>query len=130
MKDRLPLIIIGAVVALFFVAAATQGYRDDARQVADAKDDGLSDTKKMVWVAKAEDAVRDKLKDPASAEFSGSFFSDKFNGIPMACGYVNSRNSFGGFTGNQRFVSATTPETTAIEEQVADFEELWSKICS
>lgn len=57
-----------------------------------------------------EEAVRKGLKDPASASFgenmlvAGTTFSRDPN-IWLACGTVNARNSYGGYTGAQAFVS-------------------------
>lgn len=55
-------------------------------------------------IDEAEASVRAKLKDPASAVFSqvrivGSGVDQR------VCGLVNAKNSFGGYTGDQRFVS-------------------------
>ncbi len=48
---------------------------------------------------KAKDAVLEVLKDPESAKFGGfSEYEDK----SRACLTVNSRNSMGGYTGNQQ----------------------------
>ena len=73
-------------------------------------------------------SVQDILKDPDSAEFRGVFYSEK-GGVPMACGEVNSKNSMGGFTGFQRFVSRGTKELTVLEEQVAGFQVTWNEFC-
>lgn len=54
-------------------------------------------------------AVKDRLRDPASAEFSDTFVVRAAPGIDMpeyfaACGWVNARNGFGGMAGRARFV--------------------------
>lgn len=46
--------------------------------------------------------VRSRLKDPDSAQLSGIEASED-NGIVSACGYVNAKNSFGGYTGSMPF---------------------------
>jgi len=43
------------------------------------------------------------LKDPESARFEGLRASKDSEGVVMVCGYVNARNSFGGYAGNQAF---------------------------
>ena len=48
----------------------------------------------------AQESVKKILKDPDSAKFQN------MNGL---CGEVNSKNSFGGYTGYSEFVAATNP---------------------
>ncbi|WP_313486487.1 hypothetical protein [Atlantibacter hermannii] len=49
-----------------------------------------------------EKAITDKLKDPYSAKFKHSQFISNGNG--EYCGYVNSKNSYGGYVGNTPFL--------------------------
>ncbi len=77
----------------------------------------------------AEEAVRARLKDPGSAEFSGWIFNDH-NG-DIACGEVNAKNSYGGYTGAQKFIytRGMSPEVVLADDILRDvFETLWS-IC-
>ena len=49
---------------------------------------------------------RARLKDPNSATFRDSHVSapaSSLGGATVVCGYVNARNGFGGFTGDQKF---------------------------
>tara|TARA_R100001086_G_scaffold198310_1_gene114643 strand:- start:1281 stop:1634 length:354 start_codon:yes stop_codon:yes gene_type:complete len=83
------------------------------------------------WVAISQTAVRDRLREPASARFEGVYFKRaRLNGreIPVVCGRVNSRNGFGGMTGFQRFI-ASGENLVFLEEEVADFETAWQSIC-
>lgn len=50
--------------------------------------------------------LRDVLKDPDSAQISGVRVGMSPNGYLLACGWVNSKNSFGGYTGKQPFNGA------------------------
>lgn len=50
-----------------------------------------------------EDGARRGLKDPDSAKFEGIVGGRNAQGDVFACGYVNSRNSFGGYVGMQPF---------------------------
>ncbi|GGK53033.1 Sporulation related domain-containing protein [Pseudomonas koreensis] len=69
---------------------------------------GCDVTKEMA-VEKGKDMVASALKDPDSAKFQGVFMvenqaiGDTHYGL--LCGEVNSRNSFGGYTGFRRFVA-------------------------
>ncbi|WP_447754285.1 hypothetical protein [Sphingopyxis fribergensis] len=59
-----------------------------------------------------ENAVKRELRDPESAQFS-----DVVVNVESACGFVNSKNGFGGYVGRQPFVvvgeEATLLEPTA-----------------
>lgn len=86
--------------------------------------------KETAWIGKGKNAVLSKLKDPDSATFKDTYFFQGKDNAPMTCGQVNSKNSFGGFVGFQRFVSAGSTELTFLETEVADFEAVWSRYCS
>lgn len=59
-------------------------------------------TQKQIEVVKS--GVRMKLKDPESARFDRSFVSAKDEkGLVTVCGYVNSKNSYGGYVGDTPF---------------------------
>lgn len=51
----------------------------------------------------AENAVRDILKDPNSAEFK-NLIVRTFEGKPAVCGEVNAKNTFGAFVGFKPFM--------------------------
>lgn len=72
------------------------------------------------------DAFERVLKDPDSARFPVIYARKSASGLIYYCGLVNSRNSFGGYTGNQpffamgdqRFVSVQKVGGTDIEHMV------------
>ncbi|CAG4924593.1 zinc-ribbon domain-containing protein [Paraburkholderia saeva] len=102
-----------------------------ARQTAtptSSEDD--DETKQMVWMERVKDAVKARLKDPDSAMFKNVFFSRGKDNIPMTCGQVNSKNSFGGFVGFQRFISGGSSDLTFLETEVSDFHKSWQRFCS
>lgn len=84
--------------------------------------------KNEAWIAKAKDAIKDRLKDPRSAEFRRLVVS-RTGGVPMVCGEVSSKNSFGGRNGFQRVVSAARPDLTFLEEEVEDMDSVWRRFC-
>ena len=92
--------------------------------------DRTTDGKKIAWMNRGKEAVKAKLKDPSSAQFRSVYFHRGADGIPVTCGEVNSKNSFGGYGGFQRFVTAGKPELTFLEEQVADFGNAWNQFCT
>lgn len=54
------------------------------------------------------ESVKGKLKDPESARF-GLMLATRRQGDPIkVCGYVNAKNSFGGYTGNEIFLGVLT----------------------
>lgn len=62
---------------------------------------------------RALDAVRAKLRDPASAVFESvaAGRNDKLQANRAGvCGYVNAKNGYGGYAGRQRFAVYLTDE--------------------
>lgn len=59
----------------------------------------------------AENAIRDRLKDSASAQFGKAFIvtpseeSTRYITRKMVCGDVNAKNSYGGYTGAVRYIA-------------------------
>lgn len=84
--------------------------------------------KNELWIVKAKDAIKGRLKDARSAEFRHLVVS-RAGGVPMVCGEVSSKNSFGGRNGFQRVVSAARPDLTFLEEDVEDMDSVWRKFC-
>lgn len=50
-------------------------------------------------------------------------------GATVVCGCVSSRNSFGGFSGSQRFISNVIG-ISVLEEQAEDMGEVWGRFCN
>lgn len=75
----------------------------------------------------AQGEIKQRLKDPESARFSNVSVY-RGGSATAVCGYVNSRNSFGGMTGQQRFIVAGI---SVLEEEVADggMNDLWNQFC-
>lgn len=88
-----------------------------------------AEVRQIALVRMGKEAVQAKLKDAESAEFKDVIFVEKANELAVACGQVNSKNSFGAYAGFQRFVSTGSPENTYLESEVTDFAELWNKLC-
>lgn len=73
---------------------------------------------------KSERSVRNGLKDPDSAQFKG-FYMSKSN---AGCGFVNAKNSFGGYVDFKRFIS--DGKTALVEGTDSTFQEAWNKLCA
>lgn len=83
--------------------------------------------KELSWIELGKDSIRSKLKDGSGAEFRNVFFNN--NGTPVSCGEVNSKNSFGAYSGYQRFISAGNV-LTILEEEVSDgIQTVWNQYC-
>jgi hypothetical protein len=80
------------------------------------------------WITSSEESVKQKLKDPDSAQFKDvRFYSG--SGIPVTCGQVNAKNGFGGYTGFERFV-AVGPKAAYLDSEVVEgIGEVWNKFC-
>jgi hypothetical protein len=110
---------IGAVFLTVLLVAALSGCDESGASAESSKE--------SAWNYASQKAVRAKLKDPKSAEFSEVYFSRR-GGLPMTCGHVNAKNSFGGYAGAQRFISAGG-EMTYLEDEVEGFDKLWNRMC-
>lgn len=98
-----------------------------AVMVAIAATASAADAKETVWVERSKDAVKAKMKDPNSAQFRNVYFS-RSGGVPVACGEVNAKNSYGGYRGYQFFIAAGD-SLTVLESEVSDFKALWQQLC-
>ncbi|WP_143572875.1 hypothetical protein [Stenotrophomonas maltophilia] len=77
-------------------------------------------------IVAAERAVRAKLKDPAAAQFRDvrANYTEEFGVV--ACGRVNTKNEFGGYTGFRRFVSGGKSVILEGRDNIAD---AWAGAC-
>ncbi len=77
-------------------------------------------------IVAAERAVRGELKDPDAAQFKDvrANYTEEFGVV--ACGRVNAKNEFGGYTGFRRFVSGGKSVILEGRDNVAD---AWSSAC-
>ena len=75
----------------------------------------------------AERAVRGQLKDPDAAQFRDvrANYTEEFDVV--ACGRVNAKNEFGGYTGFRRFVSGGKSVILEGRDNIAD---AWAGACN
>ena len=123
------LVAFGAVWGVIIVGAIAgqKGPVADAPKV--ASDDAPLTTDDVTWKLVAERVVKERLRDPDSAEFSNMQVSPPTEDrSAIICGYVNSKNGFGGMTGPQRFIAGGT---VLIEEQVTaeQMQIAWNQFC-
>lgn len=102
------------------IVAAFSGSGEQSRPANDGKPTAAQ------YKYGAREFVKGVLKDPASAEFRNEFVGS--SGVP--CGEVNAKNSFGGYTGFKRFVSAGREATFIESRSTADgFDKVWNQFC-
>jgi hypothetical protein len=73
-----------------------------------------------------EKYVREKVLEPASAQFRNQFIGKK--GAP--CGEVNAKDAFGAYIGYQRYISVARDLTLLAQDVApAEFEASWTQLC-
>lgn len=113
-------------IVIFTVILMFVGCGSDKKS---SNNDGKNDEKykELSWIELGKDSVRNRLKDGSSAEFRNVFFNN--NGTAVSCGEVNSKNSFGAYSGYQRFISAGDI-LTILEEEISDgIQTVWNQYC-
>ncbi len=81
-------------------------------------------------IAMAQEGMRKRLKDPESARFTDVRIGLRMAGnVGAVCGKVNSKNSFGGYSGAQRFIAAG--DMAFLEDDMAEGEmdKSWAQLC-
>lgn len=121
------------VVALIGLLSLAGGDEEDAAGAGasnSASEDPLADVgNQQIWIVKSHDGIRARMKDPDSAEFRNSRF---YSGgpAPAVCGEVNAKNSFGGFTGFERFIaSGEDTAFVASDSTPSEFQTAWDQLC-
>lgn len=80
-------------------------------------------------VAAAISAVKANLKDPSSASFGQIARRQVGSGKNVACGTVNSKNSFGGYVGDRRFIYTHEGASVLFDDGAPDFTTAWQTLC-
>lgn len=122
------LIAIGIILTLFAIGGinkARQPVTPDAPGTTPTVEATKGPNKTMMFLV-AQKAVKDRLRDPDSADFRNEQLGYK-DGTPIVvCGEVNAKNGFGGMTGYQRYMS-NGADVTALESEMqnSDISEAW-----
>lgn len=86
--------------------------------------------RQSLWIVRSKDAIRQRLKDPDSAQFRNVRF---YSGgpSPVACGEVNAKNAFGGYGGFERFVASGTKLAFVASDMTspAEMDKVWKQMC-
>jgi len=128
-NKKTALLAFGAVWGVIIIGAiGSQGGSVD-RGSDRASESAPLPTDEVTWKLMAERVVKERLRDPDSAEFTDmQVYPPSDERSAIICGYVNSKNGFGGMTGPQRFVAGGT---VLIEEQVTaeQMQIAWDQFC-
>ena len=71
--------------------------------------------------------IKNRLKDPSSATFRNTRVYHAITHV--VCGEVNSKNSFGGYIGYQRFVSGGSIQVLEEEMGEGEMDKTWRQVC-
>jgi hypothetical protein len=132
-------LVVGVVVYLIFSLSGGSGKpasrTTPAQPPAPAAPHQLSETD-QAWevLAAAEKAVRSMLRDPKSGQFGVIevyWLHTNGNSVMVACGSVNAKNGFGGYSGSRRFISGGNVESTMMQEanSAKAFAGTWAGAC-
>lgn len=110
--------------------AAKREARKVAEQNAEEAEANSNEGLKRRIMSTWKGAINEVLIDPDSAKFKDVVYVMSNNRIPFACGEVNSKNSFGGYTGYKSFITAGLKEYTFLEGETKGFNKLWNEYCA
>ena len=123
------LIILLCIITTLWVNSESSIYGDRYIQkkslIEDIEKEQQKENSQSVLKVKAEDAVKSLLKNPDSSEFT----MESVYPSGYLCGFVNSKNSFGAYSGHQKFISNGIPSSTFIEESTDGFASIWNERC-
>lgn len=81
-------------------------------------------------IVSTKKALSDRMKDPDSIKFKNVFSSYTDKGGYVACGQLNSKNSFGAYMGFKRFIgNGKTTFIEGIDKSNPEFPKLWAMLC-
>jgi len=79
---------------------------------------------RQLEIIAARNAVTERMKDPESVRFG-----EVVNRSGTVCGYVNAKNSFGGYAGDTAFIFETSSKELLINGQTKSFDKVWNSKC-
>lgn len=81
-------------------------------------------------IAVAKRVMEQSLKDPDSAKFGPVFAVQTDDGQAVACGHVNAKNSFGGYSGEKGFILGSGIAVLEEEAGPSKWVASWNRICA
>lgn len=120
------LAIIAFTVVSWASANRTQKTPEQAAEEEARRAEREKQKEQMLLVAGAQSAVKARLKDPDSAEFGQTVYREP----GIVCGYVNAKNSFGGYTGEKGFIVDIEGKSLMIQGEADGFTKAWNSRCA
>ena len=110
-KETIIIIVIAIMIAAYQFVPKTEDTATNNKN------------QEIIFNEISKDMVKSMLKDPESAVFASVYFN---NGA--TCGIVNSKNSFGGYSGYTRFIRED--KSVLIQSKIKDFNTFWKRYCT
>ena len=132
-------IILISLGVLFVASMYSKGSSNDPAHIQSTLNkpspESLAEAKRTASTMEslAFDAVKSRLKDPASALFKDVAAHETSKGAIAVCGQVNSKNSFGGYGGFEGFITNGLPNFTLLQSDILPdkrWREMWRKACT
>jgi len=125
---------IGLVGAVLIAVVAINSFQSTKARLAKATrgDSGTAMDEPhhddQFYVNMAQWALKKRLKDPESATFSNISVTQHGDTV-ATCGDVNSKHSFGGFTGKKSFLVVGSLAATEDDLEPGVFSAIWNRVC-
>ena len=116
------LFLTNAQTPIFGEAYELRKQRDEMKNEVTRKSKE-EDQQQLNDILNAREHIKGRLKDPSSAKFSGEFIGKN----DAICGHINAKNSFGGYTGESRYIFSVN--FSAIDEGTTSFNKEWERQC-
>ena len=104
---KLKLLVVATMVLTLFGC----GMSEEVEEMYDSRE---YTTLSKVEIQKARESIRSILKDPYSAKFGKyqafTYIENGYTKTAM-CGFVNAKNSYGGYVGNEVFITRKLGKT-------------------
>lgn len=82
---------------------------------------------KIDFINRANAMLVENFKDPESVKFRSVILS--LADVPIVCGEVNGKNSYGGYTGFKRYYSTDTKDFGRVDDGSGKFSIIWDRYC-
>ena len=79
------------------------------------------------YISRANSTLVQDFKDPDSVKFRNIFLSQI--DVPIVCGEVNAKNSYGGYTGFKKYYATDTKNFGKVDDGSGKFTEIWERYC-
>ncbi|NDP40593.1 MAG: hypothetical protein GZ093_17965 [Rhodoferax sp.] len=82
---------------------------------------------KVDYINRANATLIQNFKDPESVKFRNISLS--LVDVPIVCGEVNGKNSYGGYTGFKKYYATDTKDFGGVDDGSGRFSTIWDRYC-